>query len=156
MTEASATTGPKLAIRCRALCRVFGERLVLRDLDLDVGEGRHVAVMGPSGSGKTTLLHILAGIVAPSSGQVLVAGLDVGAASARKRAQHRQRKVAMVFQFGELLSELTVGENVALPLRIRGEAPGDGDIERVLDSVGLVDPGAWPAQLSGGKLSGQR
>ncbi|MDE0700636.1 MAG: ATP-binding cassette domain-containing protein [Acidimicrobiaceae bacterium] len=94
------------------MSRVYGERVVLSDLDLDVAEGRHVAVMGPSGSGKTTLLHILAGIAEPSSGQVVVAGLDVGAASAQKRAQHRQRKVAMVFQFGELLFELTVGENV--------------------------------------------
>lgn len=151
MTVATNSTDPKLAIRCRALGRVFGERVVLRDLDLDVAEGRHVAVMGPSGSGKTTLLHILAGIVEPSSGQVLVAGLDVDEASARKRAKHRQRKVAMVFQFGELLSELTVGENVALPLRIRGEVPRDGDVERVLDAVGLVDPDAWPAQLSGGE-----
>ncbi len=151
MTCRTISTGPKLAVTCRALCRVFGERFVLRDLDLDVGEGRHVAVMGPSGSGKTTLLHILAGIVEPSSGEVVVAGLDVGGASARERAKHRQHKVAMVFQFGELLPELTVGENVTLPLRIRGDVPRAGDVERVLDAVGLTDSGAWPAQLSGGE-----
>ncbi len=151
MTCGTISTGRKLAVTCRALCRVFGERFVLRDLDLDVGEGRRVAVMGPSGSGKTTLLHILAGIVEPSSGEVVVAGLDVGGASARERAKHRQHKVAMVFQFGELLPELTVGENVTLPLRIRGDVPRAGDVERVLDAVGLTDTGAWPAQLSGGE-----
>ncbi|MXW75179.1 MAG: ATP-binding cassette domain-containing protein [Acidimicrobiaceae bacterium] len=112
MTSASVSASRQPAVRCRGLSRVYGERVVLSDLDLDVAEGRHVAVMGPSGSGKTTLLHILAGIAEPSSGQVVVAGLDVVAASAQKRAQHRQRKVAMVFQFGELLFELTVGENV--------------------------------------------
>ena len=139
------------AISCRGVCCGYGERSVLRDLDLKVDKGRQLAIMGPSGSGKTTLLHILAGIIKPSSGSVVVSGLDLVVASARERAKHRQYRVAMVFQFGELLPELTVGENITLPLRIRGEASSVGSVERVMDAVGLADPFAWPAQLSGGE-----
>lgn len=126
MTCGTFSTGRKLAITCRGLYRVFGDRFVLRDLELDVGEGRHVAVMGPSGSGKTTLLHILAGIVEPSSGEVVVAGLDVGGASARERAKHRQHKVAMVVMsthdrsVAEQLDEILVIEDGQLtPLEVR-------------------------------------
>ena len=113
--------------------------------------GRHVAVVGPSGSGKTTLLHILAGIVEPSAGRVVVAGMDLTGASGNARARYRQRKVAMVFQFGELLPELTVAENVALPLRIRGDRCPDGRVERVLAAVGFSELNACPARLSGGE-----
>lgn len=141
----------QFAIRCRRVCHSFGDHVVLRDLSLDVPVGRCVAIMGPSGSGKTTLLHILAGIVTPDSGTATVAGLELAEASQRSRTRHRQYNVAMVFQFGELLAELTVAENVGLPLRIRGERPGDGAIEQLLSSVGVNAPQAWPAQLSGGE-----
>ena len=138
-------------IQCQGVCLSQGERSILRDLDLAVAQGRRVAVTGPSGSGKTTLLHLLAGIVEPSSGRVVVAGLELTGASANARARHRQHKVAMVFQFGELLSELTVAENVALPLRIRGDGQLDGRVERVLAAVGFAELDAWPARLSGGE-----
>ena len=143
--------GHALAIDCQGVCLSHGERSVLRDLELAVAPGRRVAVIGPSGSGKTTLVHILAGIIEPSSGQVVVAGLELTGASTSAQARHRQHKVAMVFQFGELLPELTVAENIALPLRIRGETHLDGRVERALAAVGLNAPDAWPAQLSGGE-----
>jgi ABC-type lipoprotein export system ATPase subunit len=107
--------------------------------------------MGPSGSGKTTLLHVLAGLITPDSGDVEVAGLDLVSASARARARHRRERVSMVFQFGELLPELNVAENVSLPLRLIGERPDGRRVQDALDAVGLRDPGAWPAQLSGGE-----
>ena len=141
----------ELSIRCAGACVSRGDRRILRDLDFGVAQGRQVAVTGPSGSGKTTLLHMLAGIVEPACGRVIVAGQDLASASARARARLRRCKVAMVFQFGELLPELTVAENVALPLRIRGEPVRAGRIRRALAEAGLDAPDAWPAQLSGGE-----
>ena len=138
-------------IQCQGVCLSHGERSILRDLDLAVAHGRRVAVTGPSGSGKTTLLHVLAGIVEPSSGRVVVGGLRLTGAPGKVRARNRQHKVAMVFQFGELLPELTVAENVALPLRIRGDTRLDGRVEQVLAAVGFTELDAWPARLSGGE-----
>ncbi len=143
--------GNEVAIRCRSVWVSYGARSVLRDLDLEVPEGSRVAIMGPSGSGKTTLLHVLAGIVAPAAGEVVVAGVDLMAASPRQRAKHRQRNVAMVFQFGELLPELTVAENVTLPLRIRGDRPHKGAAVQALAEVGFGEPEASPGRLSGGE-----
>lgn len=139
------------AVSCRGLGLAYGNREVLADLDLSIMRGRHVAIMGPSGSGKTTLLHVLAGLRRPDAGQVTVAGLDLSKAKRADLAGLRQRSVAMVFQFGELLPELRVGENVSLPLLMRGD-PVDGKvIRRTLEAVGLEDLDAWPAQLSGGE-----
>ena len=140
------------AIRCDGVALAYGERRVLHDLDLVVQAGGRTAIIGPSGSGKTSLLNVLAGLVEPDAGLVVVEGLEVSGASHRQRAKHRQREVAMVFQFGELLPELTVGENIELPLWIRGERPSSGLAEGVLDAVGLSGyADAWPAQLSGGE-----
>ena len=146
--------GPRdggLAILCRALCCSFGDHEVLNSLDLAVPVGRCVAMMGPSGSGKTTLLHVLAGLITPDSGDVEVAGLDLVSASARALARHRRERVSMVFQFGELLPELNVAENVSLPLRLSRKRPDERRVQDALEAVGLRDPGAWPAQLSGGE-----
>lgn len=140
------------AIRCDGVMLAYGERRVLHELNLVVHAGGRTAIMGPSGSGKTSLLNILAGLVEPDAGLVVVEGLEVSRASHRQRAKHRQQEVAMVFQFGELLPELTVGENIELPLWIRGERPSGGLAEETLDSVGLNGYAcAWPAQLSGGE-----
>ncbi len=139
------------SVSCQGIRKSFGYSKVLDDLKLIVPPGRSVAIMGPSGSGKTTLLHILAGLVPSDSGKVSVAGLELVGASQRALTRHRQFNVAMVFQFGELLPELTVAENVGLPLRIRGEKPRRRVVERVLESVGVTQLDARPGQLSGGE-----
>ncbi len=140
------------AVVCEGLCYSFQEREVLRHLDLEVCERSSVAIVGPSGSGKTTLLHILAGLLQANSGEVKVAGLDLRRASRKSLAHHRRHSIGMVFQFGELIPELTVAENVALPLLIRGDSPDDDRICELIKAVGLRDPEAVPAQLSGGEL----
>ncbi|MDP1820105.1 MAG: ABC transporter ATP-binding protein [Acidimicrobiales bacterium] len=138
-------------LRCRGLRLRFGARPILDGLDLDVGRGEALAIMGPSGSGKTSLLHCLAGLRQPDAGDISVAGAELTRMSHRQRARVRLNSIGMVFQFGELLDELTVGENVELPLRLRrerGTAAG-----RLLGSVGLADRGgSWPAELSGGEV----
>lgn len=124
---------------------------MLDGVDLELAAGESVAVMGPSGSGKTSLLHCFAGLVVAAAGEVDVAGHPLHRMSRRDRARMRLDHVGMVFQFGELLEELSVAENVGLPLRLRGER-----LERVrpvLDAVGLADrASSWPAELSGGEV----
>lgn len=152
--EREATTlnaTPSLAVDCTDVTLAFGDRRILDHLRFAVPVGEHVAIMGPSGSGKTSLLHILAGITKPDDGSVNVAGLALHKARSKARAIHRQHKVSMVFQFGELLPELRVGENVALPLLLRGDVPKAGLVDSVLAAVGLDNAAAWPAQLSGGE-----
>ncbi len=142
---------PNSAISCVDIVLSFGERRVLNGLCWDAPRGSQVAVMGPSGSGKTTLLHILAGIIVPDGGRVSVAGLDLLRAHAKDRAVLRQSKLSMVFQFGELLPELRVGENLVLPLLLRGDRPSADLVNDALEAVGFDNPRAWPAQLSGGE-----
>lgn len=128
---------------------------MLSGVDLEVRAGESIAVMGPSGSGKTTFLHCLCGIAAPVSGSVGVDGVDVTRLGATQRSAFRLRRVGLVFQFGELLPELTVLENVTMPLRLLGveraesEARADGWLVRLgLDGFGEKHPDA----LSGGEI----
>lgn len=141
-----------LALRCRGLRLALGGRPILEGIDLDVAPGAAVGIMGPSGSGKTTLLHCLAGLHKPDDGEVTVDSVATTKMTKRQRARFRLERVGMVFQFGELLEELTVEENVALPLRLRNRQ----DPERVaslLSRVGLAERAAsWPAELSGGEV----
>jgi putative ABC transport system ATP-binding protein len=102
------------------LVKTFGATKALDGAGLAVHPGEVVAVMGPSGSGKSTLLHCLAGIVAPDSGSVFYGGADIGALPDAERSALRRRDFGFVFQFGQLVPELTCLENVALPLRLSG------------------------------------
>ena len=102
------------------LTKSFGPTPALIAASLSVWPGEVVAVMGPSGSGKSTLLHCLAGIVRPDGGQVMYGGADIGAMSDTRRSALRRSDFGFVFQFGQLVPELTCLENVALPLRLAG------------------------------------
>src|SRR5205085_8715519 len=92
----------------------------LRGVDLDVEAGEWVAIMGPSGSGKSTLLHLLGGLDTPDAGQVMLAGNDVSRMSETQRALLRRRHVGYVFQFFNLVSDMSVAANVELPLLLVG------------------------------------
>jgi ABC-type lipoprotein export system ATPase subunit len=139
------------ALRCRGLRLRLGGRDVLDGADLEVAAGETVAVMGPSGSGKTTLLHCIAGLLRPGGGEITIGGTPVHRLRRRARARLRLESVGMVFQFGELLDELTVTENVELPIRLRRESTGG--VASLLESVGLTDHrAAWPTDLSGGEV----
>lgn len=93
----------------------------LDGVDFDLHPGERVALMGPSGSGKSSLLHCLAGVVRPQQGQVMLHGNRVDDQPERVRSAHRLRTFGMVFQFGDLVPELTLAENVILPLQVLGQ-----------------------------------
>jgi putative ABC transport system ATP-binding protein len=103
------------------LIRSYGQTPALRGADVSVGAGEILAVMGPSGSGKSTLLHCLAGIVTPESGEVWFSGRRIDTLAEAERSTLRRECFGFVFQFGQLVPELTAEENVALPLLLGGE-----------------------------------
>ena len=98
----------------------FGQTPALRGADLTVEQGEIVAVMGPSGSGKSTLLHCLAGILVPDEGEIHFGGQRIDTLGETERSALRRDRCGFVFQFGQLVPELTAEENVALPLLLAG------------------------------------
>jgi putative ABC transport system ATP-binding protein len=121
------------------------ESAILQDVTFDLEKGRFLCVMGPSGSGKSTLLHLVAGLDAPTTGEVRLAGSVLGELTEAQRTRLRRDSVGFVFQFFNLLPNLTVAENVGLPLAIRGDAPDAKRVESVLTRFGLGE------KLSGGQ-----
>lgn len=139
------------------LTKSFGPTPALIAASLSVWPGEVVAVMGPSGSGKSTLLHCLAGIVRPDSGRVMYAGEDIGSMSDTRRSALRREDFGFVFQFGQLVPELTCLENVALPLRLAGvrRATAEQAARIWLGKLEVDDvAGQRPGDVSGGQ--GQR
>ncbi|GII91168.1 ABC transporter ATP-binding protein [Sinosporangium siamense] len=146
-----------LLLSARDLRKTYGSTVALNGADLDVSAGEIVAVMGPSGSGKSTLMHCLAGIVRPDSGRVLYRDLDVTAASDSERSALRRGEFGFVFQFGQLVPELTCVENVALPLRMEGVKREEAErrAQSWLERLDVADMARKrPGRISGGQ--GQR
>ncbi|HLJ80670.1 MAG TPA: ABC transporter ATP-binding protein, partial [Ktedonobacterales bacterium] len=126
---------------------------ILRGISLRIEHGEFVAIVGPSGSGKSTLLGIIAGLDNPTSGQVLVDGVDITRMSEAQLASVRNQKIGMVFQAFNLIPTLTAQENVEVPLFV-GDHPGSpaARAREMLALVGLDHrTGHRPSQLSGGE-----
>ncbi|MBN2483091.1 MAG: ABC transporter ATP-binding protein [Candidatus Omnitrophica bacterium] len=128
--------------------------LAIDGIDLVITQGEYVAVIGPSGSGKSTLLHMLGGLDMPSGGEVLYRGKDIYRLSDKELARWRNETVGFVFQFYHLLGELTVSENVSLPMFLRNRDRKSAlkkGIE-LLQYLGIPEKkDSFPAQLSGGQ-----
>jgi putative ABC transport system ATP-binding protein len=154
--ERHGLTIPEAVVTARDVGRRYGEGDAavdaLRGVSLDIARGRLTAVMGPSGSGKSTLMHILAGLDQPTSGDVMVAGVDIGGLDDDALTKLRRDHIGFIFQFFNLLPMLTAAENIALPLKLAGAKPDAEWLDRLVETVGLRDRLSHrPAQLSGGQ-----
>jgi putative ABC transport system ATP-binding protein len=156
MTVATAFIPP--LIRMRSVSKVFHtdemETHALHEIDLDIRPGEYVAISGPSGCGKSTLLSILGLLDAPTTGEFLLAGERVDSLTSRERARVRNRQIGFIFQAFNLVGDLTVYENVELPLAYRGMGATErhGRVEAALSKVGMSHRAKhYPAQLSGGQ-----
>jgi len=132
-----------------------GIRPVLDHLSLRVASREVVSIVGPSGVGKSSLLMCLCGLLAPDAGLIEVDGKSVTGASHRERDRIRRERFGFVFQSGELVPELTILENVSLPLRLLGTGHRDGEAcaQQALDGLGIGDLGRrMPTDVSGGEL----
>jgi len=125
---------------------------ILHPLDLAIPSGRFLAVVGPSGSGKSTLLGLVAGLDAPSTGEILIDGTDITRLGEDELAKLRGDKIGFVFQFFHLVPSLTAFENILVPMEIAKRRDAVARARQLLEEVGLSDRGHhYPSQLSGGE-----
>jgi len=154
----SGPTGNDALIKLEGIKKAFYtdevETHALADVHMAIAEGEYVAISGPSGCGKTTLLSILGLLDTPTDGTYTLAGEAVAGLSAADRARVRNRQIGFIFQAFNLIGDLTVYENVELPLTYRGmSAPERKErVEKALERVGMAHRMKhYPAQLSGGQ-----
>lgn len=124
----------------------------LDGVDLSVVQGEFVAIVGASGSGKTTLLNMMGGLDAPTEGEVIVDGVNLGGLREEQRAVFRRKKVGFIFQNYNLVPTLTVEENILFPLDLDGSAPDFKFLEEMTELLGLRDKlQVYTGALSGGQ-----
>jgi putative ABC transport system ATP-binding protein len=143
-------------VSASGLTRVYGEGAAevraLDGVDVEFPKGRFTAIMGPSGSGKSTLMHCLAGLDRPTSGTVIVDGVDLSDLDDAELTELRRDKVGFIFQFFNLLPVLDARENMLLPLKLAGRVPEPGRLEELAEAVGISDRlDHRPSELSGGQ-----
>lgn len=147
-------TAPEVVLSGRSLVKSYGSSHALRGVSVELRRGEILAVTGPSGSGKSTLLLCLAGVLRPDAGEVRFAGRRIDGEGESARAALRRREFGVLFQFGQLVAEMTAAENVALPLLLGGarrraaQAAARGwlarfGVEELADKL--------PGELSGGQ-----
>jgi len=148
----------KNAIYVNHLSKSFGtgqnKQQVLKDLSFSIGEGEFVSVMGPSGCGKSTLLYLIGGLDKPDSGDVRICDRNIKKLSDKEKAAMRRRDVGFIFQFYNLVPNLTVEENILLSVIMDGQKPQQfkKQLDRLLDLTGLSRKRkAFPTELSGGQ-----
>ena len=148
------TRGVKVRLAATDLSVQFDGQAALSEVSLAVAGGESVAIVGSSGSGKSTLLHCLAGLRVPDSGAVVLDGTDLGALDDKQRSALRLRSLGVVFQFGELIPELTITENVALPAWLGGRSQEEADdlAAALLATFSIQSIASkHPGQVSGGE-----
>ncbi len=154
------THPPRVSSAARAVgvTKAYGagdaQVLALDDVSVDIETGRFTAIMGPSGSGKSTLLHVLAGLDRPTSGEIRIGETDITTMNDRQLTLLRRDKIGFIFQSFNLIGDLTVYENVELPLTYRGMGASDrkAHVVEALERVGMGHRAKHlPSQLSGGQ-----
>lgn len=145
-------------LKTEQLCRNYkvGKNTisVLKDIEVTVEAGEFVSIMGPSGCGKSTLLYLLGGIDTPTSGKVFLHNEDINTMNDKKKSMIRRQSIGFVFQFYNLVQNLTVEENIMLPVTMDGKKVKDyqSALKETLDIVGLTERRTFtPRELSGGQ-----
>jgi putative ABC transport system ATP-binding protein len=138
-------------IQLEGIVKRYGEAIVLRGLSLSVKRGELVSIMGASGSGKSTLLNIIGGMDRPDEGTILIDGVNIASYTDDELTRYRRVRVGFVFQFFNLLPNITVFENIEMPLLLNGIAD-NGRVAAYIREVGLSGKErSYPHQLSGGE-----
>lgn len=142
-------------LEAKNISRVYGQKnlfTALHKTNLEIKQGTFTAIVGRSGSGKSTLLHILGGLDEPTTGKVTLEGQDIFSLSDKHNAKLRRTRIGFVFQFYNLISELTVYENIVLPIHLDGKKEDRAYIEELIEVLGLKSKqDALPQTLSGGQ-----
>ncbi|NUP50648.1 MAG: ABC transporter ATP-binding protein [Catenulispora sp.] len=153
---ATPATPATEAISLDRVSKVYGKGrsavAALREVSITLPRGGFTAIMGPSGSGKSTFLHCAAGLDRPSSGTVRLGGTDLAGLTETKLTELRRARAGFVFQAFNLVSSLTVAQNITLPLRLAGKRADAARLAGIVTRVGLTErTGHRPGQLSGGQ-----
>ena len=143
-------------VRTENLSKTYGsgENLVraIDDVNLKIEKGEFIAIVGPSGSGKSTLLHLLGGVDNPSSGKIFIDGNDISKYSSKELAFFRRRKVGLIYQFYNLIPNLTVRHNIELPLKLDKRKINDEVLLDIVRKLGIENKlDSFPSELSGGQ-----
>lgn len=143
-------------VRVENLSKTYGsgENLVraIDDVNLKIEKGEFIAIVGPSGSGKSTLLHLLGGVDNPSSGKIFIDGNDISKYTSKELALFRRRKVGLIYQFYNLIPNLTVRHNIELPLKLDKRKINEEALLDIVRKLGIEDKlDSFPSELSGGQ-----
>lgn len=143
-------------VRTENLSKTYGsgENLVraIDDVNLKIEKGEFIAIVGPSGSGKSTLLHLLGGVDNPSSGKIFIEGNDISKYSSKELALFRRRKVGLIYQFYNLIPNLTVRHNIELPLKLDKRKINEEALLDIVRKLGIENKlDSFPSELSGGQ-----
>ncbi len=131
--------------------KYYGDQKVLKGINLEVQKGEFISIMGSSGSGKSTLLNLIGGMDRPEKGRIIVDGEDISTYGDDQLTLYRRKKVGFIFQFFNLLPNITVFENISMPLLLNGDEDGAKVIEHI-KRIGLAGKeDKYPYQLSGGE-----
>ena len=126
--------------------------VALDGVNLEIERGEFVAIVGPSGSGKSTLLHIIGGVDSPNSGKVYIDGNDISKYSSKELAYFRRRKVGLIYQFYNLIPNLTVRHNIELPLKLDKRKTNQDEFSDIVKKLGIESKlNSFPSELSGGQ-----
>ncbi|EMB26036.1 ABC transporter ATP-binding protein [Treponema denticola] len=140
-------------LKTENLTKIYNNQVrALNGVSISIERGEFVAVMGSSGSGKSTLLHILGGVDKPTSGTVYIDGEDISALKEKDLALFRRRKIGLVYQFFNLIPNLSVKKNILLPILLDKKNPDQNYFDEIVSVLGLKEKlNSFPSELSGGQ-----